>query len=69
MNTASVLASHRSEHFAGKKYAPYQQEFHTDDDINHNVYIINGVPNVNLFNFMFLLVDYVKVLCSSVNEL
>ena len=21
---------------------PYQQEFHTDDDVNHNVYIINA---------------------------
>ena len=65
MNTASVLASHRSEHFAGKKYAPYQQEFHTDDinDVNHNVYYIINV-GVMEFNFIFLLVDYVKVLQS-----
>ena len=42
-----------------------------------NVYSINpssksgshGVPNVNLFNFRFLLVDFGKVLCSSANEL
>ena len=27
-----------------------------------------GVPNANLFNFTFLLVDFGKVLCSSVNE-
>ena len=26
---------------------------------------IHGVPNVNLFDFMFLLVDYVNVLCST----
>ena len=36
-----------------------QQKFHTDDQIS--VYlIIHGVPNVNLFNFIFLLVDYGK---------
>ena len=29
----------------------------------------HGVPNVNLFDFMFLLVDYGKVLCSTANEL
>ena len=38
-----------------------------------NVYLINpgshGVPNVNLLNFRFLLIDFGKVLCSSANEL
>ena len=39
-----------------------------------NVNIINlsgshGVANANLFNFMFLLVNFSKVLCSSANEL
>ena len=38
-----------------------------------SVYIINwvvmGFPMQNLFNFVFLLVDFGKVLCSSVNEL
>ena len=29
----------------------------------------HGVPNVNLFDFMFLLVDYVEVLWSFANEL
>ena len=29
----------------------------------------DGVPNANLFHFMFFLVDFGKVLCSSVNEL
>ena len=30
---------------------------------------IHEVPNVNLLDFMFLLVDYAKVLCSAANEL
>ena len=38
-----------------------------------NVYLINpgshGIPNVNLLNFRFLLIDFGKVLCSSANEL
>ena len=36
-----------------------------------NVYIINMVvvPNMNLSNFMSLLVDFGKVLCSPANEL
>jgi len=29
----------------------------------------HGVPNANLFNFTFLLVDTGKVLCSSANDL
>ena len=29
----------------------------------------HGVPNANLFNFTFLLVDFGKALCSSANEL
>ena len=29
----------------------------------------HGVPNVNLFDFMFLLINYGKVLCSAANEL
>ena len=46
-----------------------RQKFHTDDA---NQYLVNkfgshGVPNVNLFNFKFLLVDFGKVLCSSAN--
>ena len=39
-----------------------QQKFHTDDGSD-------GVPNANLFNSSFLLVDFGKVLCSSANEL
>ena len=48
-----------------------RQKFHTDD-VNqclHNKCGSHGVPNANLFNFTFLLVDFCKVLCSSVNEL
>ena len=47
------------------------QKFHTDD-INqcfHNKSGSHGVPNANLFNFTFLLVDFGKVLCLSANEL
>ena len=49
----------------------HQQKFHTDD-VNqclHNKSGSHGVPNANLFNFTFLLVDFGKVLCSSANEL
>ena len=48
-----------------------RQKFHTDD-VNqclHNKSGSHGVPNANLFNFTFLLVDFGKLLCSSANEL
>ena len=44
--------------------ATQRQKFHTDD-VNqclHNEHGSHGVSNVNLFDFMFLLVDYGKVL-------
>ena len=47
------------------------QKFHTDD-VNpclHNKSGSHRVPNANLFNFMFLLVDFGEVFCSSANEL
>ena len=48
-----------------------QQKFHTDD-VNqclHNKSDSHGVPNANLFNSTFLLVNFCKVLtCSSANE-
>ena len=50
---------------------PQRQKFHTDD-VNHclhNKSGSHGVPNANLFNFMFPLVDFGKTLCSSANEL
>ena len=48
-----------------------RQKFHTDDV---NQCLLNksgsyGVPNGNLFNFTFLLVDFRNVWCSSANEL
>ena len=53
--------------------APQRQKFHTDDINNylclHNKSSSHGVPNVNLFDFMFFLVDYGKVLCFTVNKL
>ena len=55
----------------GGTSATQQQKFHTDD-INkclHNISGSHGLPNANLFNFTFLLVDFGKVLCSPVNEL
>ena len=55
----------------GGMSATQRQKFHTDDA---NQCLLNksgshGVPNVNLFNFRFLLVDLGKVLCSSADEL
>ena len=50
---------------------PQRQKFHTDD-VNHclrNKSGSHGVPNANLFNFTFLLLDFGKTLCSSANEL
>ena len=55
----------------GGTSATQWQKFHTDD-VNqclHNKSSSHGVPNANLFNFMFLLVNFGKVLCSSANEL
>ena len=54
----------------GTSATPWQK-FHTDD-VNQCFHIksrSHGVPNANLFNFMFLLVNFGKVLCSSANEL
>ena len=51
--------------------ATVRQKFHTDD-VNQCFYNksgSHGFPNAILFNFVFLLVDFGKVLCSSANEL
>ena len=55
----------------GGTSATQRQKFHTDDanQCLHNKSGSHGVPNVNIFNFRFLLVDFGKVLCSSANEL
>ena len=55
----------------GGTSASQWQKFYTDD-VNqclHNKSGSHGVPNANLFNFTFLLVDFGEVLCSSANEL
>jgi len=55
----------------GGTSATQRQKFHTDDanQCSHNKSGSHGVPNINLSNFMCLLVDFVKVLCSSAKEL
>ena len=47
-----------------------RQKFHTDDanQCLHNESGSHGVPNINLSNFVCLLVDLGEVLCSSANE-
>ena len=55
----------------GGTSAIQRQKFHTEDA---NQCLLNksgshGVPNVNLFNFRFLLVDFGKVFRSSANEI
>ena len=55
----------------GGTSATQRQKFHTDD-VNQclkNKYGSHGVPNANLFNSTFLVIDFGKVLCSSTNEL
>ena len=50
--------------------ATQRQKFHTDD-VNqclHHKFGRHGVPNANMFNFTFLLVDFGKVLCSFANK-
>ena len=46
---------------------PQRQKLHTDNVKQrlHNKSGSHGVLNVNLFDFMFLLVDYGKGLCST----
>ena len=55
----------------GGTSATQRKKFHTDN-VNqclHNKCGSHGVPNANLFNFTFILVDFDKVLCSSANKL
>ena len=48
-----------------------RQKFHTDDVYQclHNKSGSHGVPNANVLNFTFLLIDFGKLLCPSANEL
>ena len=60
-----------AEDVSRRTSATQRQKFHTDD-VNqclHNKSGSHGVPNANLSNFTFLLVDFGKVLCASANEL
>ena len=54
----------------GGTTATRRQKFHTDD-VNQCLYNKSGnhgVPNANLLNFTFLLVDFGQLLCSFANE-
>ena len=55
----------------GGTSATQWQKFHTDDTNQclHNKSGSHGVPNINLSNFLCLLVDFGKVLCPSANKL
>ena len=71
-----MMLSDRSAHTGGDvsrggTCATHRQKFHTDDanQCLHNKFGSHGVPDINLSNFMCLLVDFVKVLCSSAKEL
>ena len=66
-----VACERQRDVLRGGTSATQRQKFHTDD-VNqclHNKSGSHGVSNANLFNFTFLLVDFGKVWCSSVNEL
>ena len=55
----------------GGTSATQRQKLHADDAIQclHYKSSSHGVPNINLSNFMCLLVDFGKVLCPYANEL
>ena len=55
----------------GEMSVTQRQKFHTDDvkQCLKNNSGSNGVSKAHLFNFTILLVDFGKVLCSSMNEL
>ena len=54
----------------GGTSATQRQKFHTDDTNQclHNKSGSHGVPNINLSNFMCLLVDFGEELCSCANK-
>ena len=54
----------------GGTSATQWEKFHTDDadQFLHKKSGCHGVPNINLSNFMCLLVDFGILLCSSTNE-
>ena len=59
-------------HFTGREICTLATEFHTgdvDQCLHKSGSHGPGVPNVNLFDFKFLLGNFGKVLCSAGNEL
>ena len=66
--TTLMLSCDRS---IGGTSAPQRQKFHTDEAIQclHSKSGSHGVPKVHLRDFVFLLVEYGKVLCPTANEL
>ena len=71
MADVSPRSSSLRDFTRGGTSATQRQKFRTDD-VNkclHNKSGSHGIPNANLFNFTFLLVDFRKVLRSSTNEL
>ena len=71
MADVSTRSSPLRDVLQGGMSATQRQKFHTKDvkQCLHNKSGSHGVPNANLFNFTFLLVDFGKVLCSTANEL
>ena len=65
MADVSSLSSLLREVSRGGTSVTQGQKFHTDgvNQCLHNKSRSNGVPNVNFFNFTFLLVDFGEVLC------
>ena len=67
-----VECSLRIQPFLLGTFATQRRQRCYTKDVNqclHNKSGSHGVPNVKLFDFMFLLVDYGNDLCSSANEL
>ena len=66
-----LLVRHSWGRFARRNIWNSARQFHTDDanQCLHNKSGSHGVPNIKLSNFMCLLVDFGKVLCSSAKEL
>ena len=68
-----LLSPYRLGRFARRNVcASAETEIAYSNDVNQCLYHksgSHGVPNINLFDFMLLLVDYGKVFCSTVNEL
>ena len=65
MADVSSLSSLLREVSRGGTSVTQRQKFHTDgvNQCLHNKSRSIGVPNVNFFNFTFLLVDFGEVLC------